>query len=548
MAFVLNTNYQLTLNDRFNNLTEREKKVLENSWAKPFAEHIFPAINEERFAVLYSSNPASRPNTPINVIIGASIIKEIQNLSDDEILEGLMFDTRIQYALHTTSAEEQPMSDRTLSRFRFKVYEYEKETGIDLMKEEILNLSREIAKLMNLKPNMKRMDSLMIASACKDMMRLEVVYVTVANLVNAVHHTGGDELLVGLEDYLKDDNKNRVIYHNKSEERAAKIQSILDDCAILIKRLGDAGDELPEYILAKRMLNDQGNEDEFGKIVAKSNHDIAPNSLQNPSDPDATYRKKADEHHTGYVANVVETFDETGASVITYYSFEQNRHSDSEFAKEAIIHIGKTESNTEEPIVLIGDGAFASKINSELGEENNVKLITTALSGPTPPDVFAYFEVDEESKQVVRCPAGYEPIRQGRNQATETHRIVMEKSHCVNCPNREQCNAKMQAKSAVVMVSENKVNRARVNNNSSVNSEEYAKYRNARNAIEGIPSVLRRKYDVDDMPVFGIMKSKLFFGLKIAAINVKKLASYIKKQYDNIFHDIVCPQVECAQM
>jgi hypothetical protein len=64
------------------------------------------------------------------------------------------------------------------------------------------------------------------------------------------------------------------------------------------------------------MLNDQSIEDETGKPIAKSNHDISPSSLQNPSDPDATYRKKAEKHHTGYVANVVETFDETGASVI----------------------------------------------------------------------------------------------------------------------------------------------------------------------------------------------------------------------------------------
>jgi hypothetical protein len=141
-----------------------------------------------------------------------------------EVLAGLMFDTRIQYALHTTSFEEQPMSDRTLSRFRLRLYEYETETGVDLLKEEILNLSSSIAKLMKLKPHMKRMDSLMIASVCKDMMRLEVVYATVSNLVKATHRAHGDELLSGLENYLKDDDKNRVIYHNKAEELTSKIQ------------------------------------------------------------------------------------------------------------------------------------------------------------------------------------------------------------------------------------------------------------------------------------------------------------------------------------
>ena len=45
-----------------------------------------PNIDEERFSVLYSSK-ASRPNAPVNVIIGALIIKELFDYSDDEIVE-----------------------------------------------------------------------------------------------------------------------------------------------------------------------------------------------------------------------------------------------------------------------------------------------------------------------------------------------------------------------------------------------------------------------------------------------------------------------------
>ena len=549
MAFATNKNQQLALTDRYNNLTVREKKILESSWAKPFAEHIFPAINEERFRVLYSENKATRPNTPVNVIVGSCIIKEIQDLTDDEVMESMMFDIRMQYALHTTSYDEQPISDRTLSRFRLRLYEHEQRTGEDIMKEEILSLSNVIAKVMNLSPRMKRMDSLMIASACKDMTRLEVVYVTTANLANAVHRAYGDEVLAGMEYYLKEDNKNRVIYHNKAEERGEKIQSILEDCAKLIKILGDAGEELPEYVLAKRMLNDQSTEGENGNPIAKSNHDITPSSLQNPSDPEATYRKKAGKHHTGYTANVVEAFDENGASVITDYSFEQNRHSDSDFCKKAIETIASSgEATSEEKVVLIGDGAFGSRANSELAEANNIQLITTAMTGPTPPEVFADFEIDDENKQILKCPAGHEPIRQSRNPITETYRIVMEKDCCRNCPNRAECKAKMQAKSAVVTVSTSKVMRARVTNNSAITPEEYTQYRNARNAVEGIPSVLRRTYNVDEMPVYGTLKSKLLFGFKIAAINAKKLAAFTSQKISKICENFTCPQVQCAQI
>jgi hypothetical protein len=47
---------------------------------------VFLVIKEERFAVLYSDNPASRPNTPVNYIIGTLIIKEMFGETDEELM------------------------------------------------------------------------------------------------------------------------------------------------------------------------------------------------------------------------------------------------------------------------------------------------------------------------------------------------------------------------------------------------------------------------------------------------------------------------------
>ena len=76
MSFRKNESHQMTLNDSYFGLTEREKKALEKSWAKVFADDVFPMIDEDRFECLYSSDKASRPNTPVNVIIGALIIRK----------------------------------------------------------------------------------------------------------------------------------------------------------------------------------------------------------------------------------------------------------------------------------------------------------------------------------------------------------------------------------------------------------------------------------------------------------------------------------------
>ena len=154
--------------------------MLENSWAKYFAENIFPFIDEEPFRVLYSDRP-SRSNTPVNVIIGALILKEIFQMTDDEIVETLPFDIRFQYALHTTSFEEQPLNDRSLGRFRARCNTYEESTGIDIIHQCIVSLSTKIAELMNLNSSMRRMDSLMIAANIKKMSRLELIYTCVAN-------------------------------------------------------------------------------------------------------------------------------------------------------------------------------------------------------------------------------------------------------------------------------------------------------------------------------------------------------------------------------
>ena len=116
---------QISFEDSFCRLSERNQKIVMQSWAKDFAEVVFPAINEDRFSVLYSANDATRPNIPVNIIIGALLLKEQNGLSDSELMESICCDVRYQYALHTTHLTEQPVSDRTFSRFRERLYRYE---------------------------------------------------------------------------------------------------------------------------------------------------------------------------------------------------------------------------------------------------------------------------------------------------------------------------------------------------------------------------------------------------------------------------------------
>lgn len=167
MSFCRNISQQISLDDTLYGLTERENKILKNSWSEEFSNTIFPLINEERFSVLYSNNPASRPNNPVNVYMGLLMLKDIFTQSDEEAIHSLYFDVRYQHALHTTSFKEQPVSKNSLSNFRSLVYRYYEEYGKDLIQEEIESHAKEFSKILNIDGRTIRMDSLMVSSSCK---------------------------------------------------------------------------------------------------------------------------------------------------------------------------------------------------------------------------------------------------------------------------------------------------------------------------------------------------------------------------------------------
>ena len=519
MAFVRNQRQQISISDTANGMTERNKKMLEKSWAESFSRNIFPRINEERFSVLYSSNPASRPNTPVNVIIGLLLLKEMFTNTDEECMQELLFDIRYQYALHTTSYEEQPISDRTISRFRERLYWYEKETGIDLMKEEMEALANEFVKFMKINPVMKRMDSLMIASSCKKMGRMEIIYRCVSDMVKALNATGEAGLLEGrLMRYLDPEDENNTLYRTASEHIASKLDEIITDAFNLLKIAGEGYSELQEYKMLDRVIRDQIDQTPGG-ITLRPNKDISPSSLQNPSDEDATFRIKGGEKNKGYVGNIVETFDEQG-SIITCMDYEQNIHSDIEFCKTVI----GAEPVHEEPVTMVADGAYGSKQTVDLAKEKNIALITTALIGKSPDPLLSEFVIDEIDHVIESCPAGQKPLDNKYIVKTDCYCAHFNKSICMECPNRKRCKVVFQKKRAIIRITGNQIKRAGYLKKMS--EPEYKKIANQRNAVEGIPSLMRRKYRIDEMPVRGYLRSKCWFFLKVGAINVKRVLAY----------------------
>lgn len=522
--FAVNDEQQIALNDSTFHLTAREQKMLEKSWAIPFSERIFPAIDERPFSVLYSDN-ASRPNTPVNVLVGALILKEFLGQSDDDIRESLVFDIRYQVALHTASFPEQPLSDRSLGRFRARCTAHEEETGIDLIRGCVLSLSREIAEIMKINSSLRRMDSLMVASNIKKMSRLELLYTCVSNMVNLLAGDSPETLPESLRHYCGKDDRNIVIYHNRSEKTLDRIEQVLKDAGELLPLCSENFDDAREYHLLLRVLKEQTVKDEQGNCRLKEASDPSMNSsmLQNPADPDATFREKNGKQHRGYTANVTESVGESG-SVVTDYQYEQNNHSDSQFLYEALAEM----EVQPERGVLAADGGYSGTGHSLAADEKNIELVTTGLLGRKAKDIHADFEFNERGSRILRCASGEEPKSCSYVRQSGQCRASFPKIVCENCPHKEECRPKIFKRTAMVTISIKSKERAKQQRLR--DTETFSVLSAIRNGVESIPSILRRKYGIDHMPARRKIPTKHLFGFKIAALNFKKLCGYLQAQ------------------
>ena len=134
---------------------------------------------------------------------------------------------------------------------------------------------------------------------------------------------------------------------------------------------------------------------------------------------------------------------------------------------------------------------------------------------------FSGLNFSEDGTQVISCPMGHAPVRTTHYPKTGMCRALFARECCEHCPRREECRCKEQKKDFAVHVSSNMAERARYMEK--LSTDEYIQLTRKRNAIEGIPSVLRRRFHIDEIPVFGFLRSRQFFLFKIGAYNFNKL-------------------------
>jgi len=109
------------------------------------------------------------------------------------------------------------------------------------------------------------------------------------------------------------------LYRLKDQDLNSNLNIFLKDALELYAfyRGNNTIKEIEEFKFLCRMLKEQPDQ---GRI--RPSKPIAPDSLQNPTDSDATYRKKGKKKHIGYNVNLVEGFDDKNR-IITHYDLKK---------------------------------------------------------------------------------------------------------------------------------------------------------------------------------------------------------------------------------
>ena len=175
-------------------------------------------------------------------------------------------------------------------------------------------------------------------------------------------------------------------------------------------------------------------------------------------------------------------------------------------------------------MTIIADGAYSGEANVKAAEKCNIDLVTTNLTGKDAPDIYADFEFSKDGTRVTRCANGQEPKSCSYNPRTGQCTVSFHRHQCDGCPYADQCKRKINKRTVRLTVSQNSKKRAEQQR--SRNSEEFKRACHFRNGVETVPSMLRRLFNIDHMPVRGLLPTKFVFGCKLGGLNFLKLCKY----------------------
>jgi len=428
-----------------NTVPDRLKKRLLNHWSTLFYKKVFCAIEETVFTPIYSNT--GTPNFPANILLGLEILKEIHGLSDEQVYDRYHFDYTYQRALGVEDIEKYTFAIRTIYHFRERLADYEMRTGENLMLEVFKSGRDKIIEELGIKTGLQRTDSVLIQANIKRMSRLSLFHKVFSNVVKELL----DKKIHLSEKYtdLAKEDEDGFSYRLPSEkvpETLEKIGSMLREL-ILDHVSSLRGTKV--YEDAERLLSEQ-TEVKSGRVKLKDPPDIDSGSMQNPSDTDATYRKKRDSEYRGYSAHAVETCDpDNKMQVITHIDTVKNNVDDAKVLENNLSEI-HDEMGLE---AMVTDGGFVSDGVRDLCDELNIDFVTTAIRGKEQAED-ALTSVDfsvNETGLISACPADHAPVKRSMEK-DGTLKAKFAKKQCSVCSLKSRCIAYRENGNGIITI------------------------------------------------------------------------------------------------
>ena len=467
-------------------------------------------IDERLFSGLYCQNDG-RASKATADMVGIMILKEIEDLTDEETVRRFMYGLDWQYALDVAPGEAY-VAERTLQYFRANMLADATHTAL------FEDTAGRIIAALNIRTGMQRKDSTHILSNMKKLRRLELFVETIKLFLRQLK-----EAKPGKYEELAQDIRKRYLERDKGrfgDARGSETHRRVEQCAADTWLLLETFREnkkiraLDGYRLLKRLFSEQCEVEAGDKVTVRT--DVAADSLQSPFDEGAGY---SGHKGKGYQAQLVETCDpENDAQIITLVAVESASASDADAVVPAVEALEERGLKPEE---MIADTAYC-------GGENDVALrdMGVTLTGPAAgkeparPDPITAFETTPDLKSVVRCPRGVEPLRVKHTRRDDTVVAVFDKETCRNCEQRGACGAKRHKKNYVLTFSRSRL--ATALRREHEKTEAFKKTYAIRAGIEAANSELKRAHGLGRLRVRGTPAVEFAVFMKITACNVKR--------------------------
>ena len=523
-----NRHWQVSMFGSINSLPEKLQKRLEESWAGTFYRDVFVRIDEELFAKLYSDEP-SRPNIPVNVLVGLEMFKSGFGWSDEEMYDHFCYDVQVRYALGYRDLSEGHFELRTMYNFRQRITKHMQESGENLFEQTFEQITDEQIAAFEVKTDKLRMDSTMIASNIRETTRLQLLVEVLQRVQRMLDESDQQRYAEEFEPYLKG-SSGQYIYHLKGEDVSHHLQRIGELMHRLVEELAARyGNDLA-YRVLQRVFQEHFVVEETS-LRSKEGKELSASSLQSPDDWEATYRRKRDEDYVGYTANATETCNpENDLQLIVKVQVEPNNTDDAAMLDEVLPELKERTAVQE----MYTDGGYNSPQVDESMRDQGVVQIQTAIRGRKPAeeklglDDFEWeTNADCEPKEIT-CPGGQEmEVTSGRKEGR--YRTAFDAAECAGCPFFEQCctHPLKQTPERVLRFSQQEVNLALRRQRS---AEARASGQNLRSAVEATVRSIKHPFGNGKVPVRGQPRVSMVVIGSAAMSNARRIHRYQVEQ------------------